>query len=331
MVDIKKIPNQKSQITKNWKLDSKMVKRAFLFPGQGAQYVGMGKDLCQHFDEAKRVFQKANEVLGFDLASICFNGRSEELNQTSMCQPAILVTSIAAVESYRHFKNNGMAECHAVAGLSLGEYTALVFAGALSFEDAVQLVYKRGKFMQEACNERPGGMTSILGLEDEKVEEICKEATQFGHVCAANYNSPGQVVISGEKKAIEKASLIAKEKGARVIPLQVNGAFHSNLMTCACERIERELETVKITEARIPVVANVTGQYIKKPEEIKASLIKQLASPVRWCQSMKQLIHDGFEEFYEFGPGRVLSGLLRRIDSTKSTKNLEGIQSFGPF
>ncbi|MGR3310194.1 MAG: ACP S-malonyltransferase [Candidatus Brocadiales bacterium] len=306
----------------------KIAKRAFLFPGQGAQYVGMGKELCRQFDEAKRVYQKANDVLGFDLASICFNGHPEELNQTSMCQPAILVTSIAALESYKNCRNNGMAECHAVAGLSLGEYTALVFAGSLSFEDAVQLVYKRGKFMQEACNERPGGMVSILGLDDEKVEEICKESGQFGHICAANYNCPGQVVLSGEKKAIEKASSIAKEKGARVIPLQVNGAFHSNLMASACEKVAIELEKVKITDARIPVVANVTGRYIKKPEEIKASLIQQLASPVRWYQSMRHLIQDGFEEFYEFGPGKVLSGLLRRIDSTKSTKSLETVQSF---
>ena len=304
-----------------------MTKRAFLFPGQGAQYVGMGKDLCHQFDKAKRTYQKANDVLGFDLMDICFNGRPEELNQTSICQPAILVTSIAALESYTN-GNNGVTECHAVAGLSLGEYTALVYAGSLGFEDAVQLVYKRGKFMQEACEERPGGMVSILGLDNEEVEEICKEASQFGHVCAANYNCKGQVVISGEKKAIENASSIAKEKGARTKTLQVNGAFHSDLMASACEKVASELEKVNIAEARIPVVANVTGHYITKPEEIKASLIQQLASPVRWYQSMKHLIQEGFEEFYEFGPGKVLSGLLRRIDSTKSTKSLETIQSF---
>jgi len=306
-----------------------MRKTALLFPGQGAQYSGMGKDFYEQFKEAREVFDKANEVLGFDLASLCFHGKQEELNKTSICQPAILVTSIAILEVLKKNSSIQMDTCLAAGGLSLGEYTAHIAAGSLTFTDGVRLVYKRGLFMQEACNTNPGGMVSVIGLEDEKVDQICNEMKSLGIICAANYNSPGQVVISGEKTVLEKASLLAKERGARmVVPLKVDGAFHSDLMSPASSKLSRELELTPISKPNIPVVANIHAQYVREPEEIKISLAKQLNSPVRWHQSVSMLIRDGFNQFYEIGPGKSLSGLMKRIDSTQEIKNIDTVEAF---
>jgi [acyl-carrier-protein] S-malonyltransferase len=222
-----------------------------------------------------------------------------------------------------------MDTCLAAGGLSLGEYTAHIAAGSLTFTDGVRLVYKRGLFMQEACNTNPGGMVSVIGLEDEKVEQICDEMKSLGIICAANYNSPGQVVISGEKTVLEKASLLAKERGARmVVPLKVDGAFHSDLMSPASSKLSRELESTPITKPNIPVVANIHAHYVREPDEIKASLAKQLNSPVRWHQSVSMLIRDGFNHFYEIGPGKSLSGLMKRIDSTQEIKNIDTVEAF---
>src|SRR4030067_1878565 len=306
-----------------------MRKTALLFPGQGAQYSGMGKDFYEQFKEAREVFDKANEVLGFDLASLCFHGKQEELNKTSICQPAILVTSIAILEVLKKNSSIQMDTCLAAGGLSLGEYTAHIAAGSLTFTDGVRLVYKRGLFMEEACNTNPGGMVSVIGVEDEKVDQICNEMKSLGIICAANYNSPGQVVISGEKPVLEKASLLAKERGARmVVPLKVDGAFHSDLMSPASSKVSRELELTPISKPNIPVVANIHAQYVREPEEIKISLAKQLNSPVRWHQSVSMMIRDGFNQFYEIGPGRALSGIMKRIDSTQEIKNIDTVEEF---
>lgn len=306
-----------------------MRKTALLFPGQGAQYSGMGKDFYEQFNEAREVFDKANEVLGFDLASLCFYGKQEELNKTSICQPAILVTSIAILEVLKKNSSIQTETCLAAGGLSLGEYTAHIAAGSLTFTDGVRLVYKRGLFMQEACNTNPGGMVSVIGLEDEKVDQICNEMKSLGIICAANYNSPGQVVISGEKMVLEKASVLAKERGARmVVPLKVDGAFHSDLMSPASSKLSRELESTPISKPNIPVVANIHAHYVREPGEIKTSLAKQLNSPVRWHQSVSMLIRDGFNHFYEIGPGKSLSGLMKRIDSTQEIKNIDTVEAF---
>jgi [acyl-carrier-protein] S-malonyltransferase len=304
-------------------------KTAFLFPGQGAQYVGMGKDFYASFKEAREIFDQANTILGFDLAALCFQGKQEELNKTSICQPAILVNSLAILEVLK--RNSAMCgdRCRAAAGLSLGEYTAHVSAGSMAFPDAVRLVYRRGMFMQEACNTNPGGMVSIIGLADEKVDQLCAEMKPLGIICAANYNSPGQVVISGEKTLLEKASILAKERGARmVVPLRVDGAFHSDLMSPASNRLSKELETTPISKPNIPVVANIYAQYVREPGEIKVSLAKQLNSPVRWHQSIAMLIQDGFNQFYEIGPGKTLSGLMKRIDSAQEIKNIDTVEAF---
>ncbi len=292
-----------------------MVNTAYLFAGQGAQSVGMAKELCAACPAAAAVFDRAGAILGFDLKKLCFEGPAEELNRTDRCQPALLVHGLAAVEAARA---KGLPEAEAAAGLSLGEYTAHVHAGSLSFEDGVELVRKRGRYMQEACDQTPSGMVSILGLGREKVAAACEG---LGGVGIANLNAPGQVVISGENAALEKAVARAKELGARrAIPLKVAGGYHSPAMRPAAEKMRRELEAVKISRPRIPVYANISARPLADPGEIRAALAAQVCGPVLWEDTIRAI---GAARYFEFGPGRVLAGLVRKIDGRAEVVSIE--------
>ena len=289
----------------------------YLFSGQGSQYAGMGKDLYESFPEAKTIFDKADKVLGFSISSLCFNGPQEELTKTNNCQPAIVAMTIACWEAYktRHSQIDGY-----MAGLSLGEYSALVAAGALNFEDAIFLVRRRGEFMEEEAARHPGKMLSVIGLDLIKVKEICSQAkTEI-----ANINCPGQTVISGAPEAIEKAQTLAKEKGAKLaVILEVSGAFHSSFMREAALKLAKELEKINITTPRFPVISNVIAGPVSSPEEIKQNLIRQVSSGVLWEDSMKLILSKNVTTFFEFGPGKVLKGLMRRIDSNAQVTNIE--------
>jgi len=286
-----------------------LAKTAFLFPGQGSQFVGMGKDLYDNFDEAKKIYQTADEIMGTKLSAICFNGPEEELKQTKYTQPAIFVHSIAVLELLKQ-KNNLPS---ASAGHSLGEYSALVAADAISYEDGLELVKIRGESMQQAGIEQPGTMAAIIGLEPDIVGEVCQNVS--GIVQPANFNSPGQVAISGEVKAVHDAMEKLKEAGAKkVIELVVSGAFHSPLMESAQQGLSEALKKVEIKDASIPVYTNVTALPVKNKEEIKELLYKQLTHPVRWMEIYLNMANDGFEEFIELGPGKVLTGLGKRIN-----------------
>jgi [acyl-carrier-protein] S-malonyltransferase len=285
---------------------------AFLFAGQGSQYVGMGKGLYESFPAIKAIFDKADKVLGFSLSGLMFKGPSEELTRTQNCQPAILTASIAALEAYRSVVNCQLSIIRFVAGLSLGEYSALVAAGALSFEDAVYLVRRRGEFMEEEALKKPGKMLSIIGLDAAKVRRICSEAD----IEIANLNCPGQIVVSGGANEIAKAQELAKNNGAKMaVMLDVSGAFHSSFMKGASLRLAAELEKIKISAPLIPVLSNVTARPVKSAAEIKNNLILQVYSSVLWEDSMKFALSEGIKNFIEFGPGKVLKGLMRRIDS----------------
>jgi len=298
-------------------------KTAFLFPGQGAQKQGMGKDFAEASPAAARVFAQASEALGWDVARVCFEGPQAELNRTAVSQPAILTTSIAILAAMTEAGMPQVRACTAAAGLSLGEYSALVMAKTLEFADAVRLVHRRGRFMETACEENPGTMASVLGLDDGIVEAICAQAREDGMVVAANYNSPGQVVISGTHEGIERASELARERGAkRVIPLAVSGAFHSPLMASAAERLEEELQASGIAPCNMTVIANVTAEPVGEPDEIRRALANQVKSPVRWTQSIRRLIAAGYVRFVEVGPGKVLTGLMRRIAPDRAVQNI---------
>jgi [acyl-carrier-protein] S-malonyltransferase len=305
------------------------MKNVLLFPGQGAQFVGMGKDLYEKFDYVRQIYDTADQIVGFKLSRICFEGPEDELTATRVSQPAIFVTSLAALEVFRRAKG-GEDSVFATCGLSLGEYTALVFAGSISFEDALKVVQKRGQFMQEACDVSPGGMISVIGLSYEKVEEIVKKAAEKGVISPANYNSPAQIALSGDNSALEEASTLAKEAGAkRVVPLKVAGAFHSALMTPAARRLEPFLREAQIRRPEINFISNVTGKYASTGEEVGNNLIAQVDHPVLWSQSMELLLTEGVQKFCEIGPGNVLSGLLRRISDSAEAVSLLSLESFG--
>jgi len=299
-------------------------KIAIIFPGQGAQYPGMGKDLAENFPEAMEVFDIANEALGYDIKKLCFEGPEDELVKTEITQPAILTMSIAA---YRILESRGVIPS-VTAGLSLGEYCSLVIAGALDFKDAVKLVSKRGKYMQEAVPQGQGGMAAVMGLDRSVVEEICIEASSVGVVEPANINCPGQIVISGELKAIEKAAEIAKEKGAkRVISLAVSAPFHCSLLRPAGEKLSADLRQTEFKKLNIPVISNVTAEYIRDEFEIVDLLIRQVSNPVLWEDSVRLMIKDGVDIFIEVGPGKSLSGFVKKIDKSVSAFNVDNLDS----
>ncbi|MDK2798407.1 MAG: [acyl-carrier-protein] S-malonyltransferase [Clostridiales bacterium] len=301
-----------------------MGKVAFLFPGQGAQSVGMGKDIVQNYEVANKIFEEATDALGFDVKAMIFEGDEETLKITENTQPAILTTSIACLEV---LKEKGIKP-DVVAGLSLGEYSAHVAAGSIEFTDAVKIVRKRGKFMQEAVPLGVATMAAIIGLTKEDVIDCCEQAKDVGIVEPANFNCPGQIVVAGEVAAIDKACELAKEKGAkRALVLPVSAPFHCSMLKPAGDKLKNELEKIEIKELHIPIISNVNAEYIKDKNQIKELLIQQVSNPVKWEDSIRKMLEDGVSTFVEVGPGKTLSGFVKKIDKKALTFNVEDMPS----
>jgi len=299
-----------------------MIKTALLFAGQGAQVVGMGRDWARELPTARSWFDRANAALGYDLAALCFDGPEAELTRTENAQPGIFLVSWVALQLLRE-RVPGLS-FQATAGLSLGEFTALTAAGALGFEDGLNLVRQRGRFMQEACAATRGGMAAIIGLDETPTREVCAQAG----VTLANLNCPGQLVISGPAEHIARACELARARGARrALPLPVAGAYHSPLMASAQPKLQAELERVTLRPPAVPVIANVTARPHDGPETLRARLVEQVTSPVRWEESMRYLIEQGFTRFLELGPGTALTGFMKRIAKTAQVYNVEDTAS----
>lgn len=293
--------------------------KAYVFPGQGAQYPGMGKDIYKNSDEARALFDRANELLGFNITNIMFEGSADDLKQTKVTQPAIFLHSVLLAKILKDFTPE------MVAGHSLGEFSALVASGALTFEDGLMLVSKRALAMQKACEKEPSTMAAIVGLDDEVVEEVCKSVDDV--VVAANYNCPGQLVISGSIAGVDKACQLLTEKGAkRALKLPVGGAFHSPIMEPAREELAAAIESTTISKPVCPVYQNVNAQPVTDPFLIKKNLVEQLTAPVRWTQTVRNMIVDGATSFTEIGPGKVLQGLVKKVDRNIETFGIDRIE-----
>ena len=291
-----------------------MAKIAFLFPGQGAQHVGMGKTIAARFPAARALYDRANDILGYDLASLCFDGPAERLDTTAVSQPALFVSSLAALEMFKAEHPEVVDSCAMSAGLSLGEYTALVFAGAMSFEDGLRVVQKRGEAMQQAADANPSGMVSALLLNAEQVAQVRDDAASAGQIWIANYLCPGNTVLSGEKPACARAAGLIEAAGGSARTLAVAGAFHTPLMSSACGQLEEILSRIKIESGRIPVISNVDVKSHTDAVDLREILVRQVTEPVLWEGCVRELLAQGCDQFYEIGPGKVLKSLMKRID-----------------
>jgi [acyl-carrier-protein] S-malonyltransferase len=295
---------------------------AFLFPGQGAQAVGMGRQLCESLPAARRLFDEAAEVLGYNLAAVCAQGPAERLNSTVVSQPAIFVSSLAALESLKATQPDVVASCTGAAGLSLGEYSALVFAGAISFRDALRVVQKRGEAMQAASDRTPSGMVAVLGPDEAAVRDLCARARGNGVLEPANFLGPGNTVLSGDRAACEAVERLVESAGGRPVRLAVAGAFHTLLMKPADEALAAALVGVELRPPRLPVWSNVDAARHTDPEEIRRLLVRQVVEPVLWEQTLRNLLAAGFDRFYEIGPGRVLAATLKRVQRKAECYNI---------